>query len=190
MRLQSPLTYCHVCLAGIAYPAEGVPVACRCGVQARALVYPAILRVREGSAGEVVEAEGEATCFAHENKRAVAACDSCGRFVCSLCRIEWGSRILCPSCVNTAEKRTDLLTSSRTHFDTMALAIAVGSALLFTLSIITAPIAIFLAVRALRGPRSVVPRTMARAWIALAVALLELGGWAWLLVFVLMSARR
>jgi hypothetical protein len=30
---------------------------------------------------------------------------------------------------------------------------------------------------------------MARAWIALGVALLELGGWSWLLVYALMSAK-
>jgi hypothetical protein len=178
-----------VCLATIPYQASGAPVECRCGVQARALVYPAIFRLRAGLVGEAIQAEGESACFAHEDKRAVAACDSCGRFVCALCRIEWGSRVLCPACVNAAEKRTDLLTRSRPFYDTMALAIAVSSAVLFTLSLITAPIAIYLAIRGLRAPRSPVPRTMARAWIALGVALLELGGWSWLLVYALMSAK-
>ena len=130
-------------------------------------------------------------CFAHEDKRAVAACDSCGRFVCGLCRIEWGSRVLCPACINAAEKRTDLLTRSRPLYDTMALAIALGSLVIFTLSLVTAPIAIYLAIRALRAPRSLVPRTMARAWIALSIAVLELGGWGWLLVYlVLVSAKK
>lgn len=188
MRLHSPLTHCHVCLADIPYPAGGEPVDCRCGVKARALIYPAILRVREGSAGEAVQTEGESACFAHQDKRAVAACDSCGRFVCALCRIEWGSRVLCPTCLNAAEKRTDLLVRSRPMYDTMALTIALASALLFTLSLFTAPIAIYLSIRALRAPRSLTPRTMVRAWIALGVSLLELGGWGWLLVYVLMSA--
>jgi hypothetical protein len=190
LKLQSPLTHCHVCLASIPYSANGATVDCRCGVRARAFVYPAILRTRDGSPGEAIRAEAEAACFAHEDKRAVAACDSCGRFCCALCRIEWGSRVLCPACVNAAEKRTDLLTRSRTHFDTMALTIALGSLVLFTISLVTAPIAIYLAIRALRAPRSLVPRTMVRAWIALGVGLLELGGWGWLLVYVVMSARR
>jgi hypothetical protein len=189
VKLQSPLTHCHACLAGIPYPAGGEPVECRCGVEARALVYPAIFRLRAGSAGEAIQTEGESACFAHEGKRAVAACDSCGRFVCALCRIEWGSRVLCPACVNAAEKRTDLLTRSRPFYDTMALAIAVVSVLLFTLSVVTAPIAIYLAIRALRAPRSLVPRTMVRAWIALGIGLLELGGWSWLLVYVIMKAN-
>jgi hypothetical protein len=187
VKLQSPLTHCHVCLADIPYPADGDSVDCRCGVKGRALIYPAIFRLREGSAGEAIQTEGESACFAHEDKRAVAACDSCGRFVCALCRIEWGSRVLCPVCVNAAEKRTDLLVRSRPLYDTMALAIAVGSVPLFTLSLFTAPIAVYLAIRALRAPRSLVSRTMARAWIALGVSLLELGGWTWLLVYVVMS---
>ena len=191
MRLQSPLTYCHVCLANIAYAPDGAIVGCRCGARAQAFIYPAILRLGASSTGEAVQAEGEAVCFAHEDKRAVAACDSCGRFVCGLCRIEWGSRVLCPACINAAEKRTDLLTRSRPLYDTMALAIALGSLVIFTLSLVTAPIAIYLAIRALRAPRSLVPRTMARAWIALSIAVLELGGWGWLLVYlVLVSAKK
>jgi hypothetical protein len=71
-------------------------------------------------------------------------------------------------------------------YDTMAMALAVGSAIVFTLSLLTAPIAIYLAIRAFRAPRSLVPRTMVRAWIGLIVGILELGGWIWLLVYVLM----
>ena len=190
MKLQSPLTHCHVCLADIPYAADGAISTCRCGVEARALVYPAIFRVHDGSAGEAVQAVGESSCFAHEDKRAVASCDSCGRFVCALCRIEWGSRILCPKCVNAAEKRTDLLVRSRSHFDAMALALALGSVLLFTLSLFTAPIAIYLAIRAFRAPRSLVPRTMIRAWIALVLSVLELGGWGWLLVYAVIRAGK
>ena len=190
MKLQSPLTHCHVCLADIPYAPDGAPSACRCGVEGRALIYPAIFRVRESSAGEAIQAAGESACFAHEDKRAVASCDSCGRFVCALCRIEWGSRVLCPACVNSAGKRTDLLVRSRSNFDTMALAIALASGLLFTLSLFTAPISIYLAVRAFRAPRSLVPRTMARAWIALVISVLELGGWGWLLVYMIMLAGK
>jgi len=190
VKLEPPLTYCHVCLATIPWPGDGAPVECRCGVRARALIYPAIFRLSAGSAGEAIQAEGESACFAHEGKRAVAACDSCGRFVCALCRIEWGSRVLCPACVNAAEKRTELLTRSRPLYDSMALAIAAVSALLFTLSLFTAPVAIYLAIRALRAPRSLAPRTMARAWMALGLALLELGGWGWLLVYFVLKAKR
>jgi len=189
VKLQSPLTHCHVCLADIRYAAGGVEVACRCGVEARALVYPAILRVCEASAGEAIQAAGEAACFAHDDKRAVASCDSCGRFVCALCRIEWGSRVLCPACLNSAEKRSALLVRSRIMFDTMALATALASVFLFTLSILTAPISIYLAIRSFRAPRSLVPRAMWRAWVALTVSVLELGGWAWLLVYTIVLAR-
>ena len=189
MKLQPPLTHCHVCLAAVPYATAGEPVECRCGVVARALVYPAIFRRRDESAGEAIQTEGESACFAHEDKRAVAACDSCGRFVCALCRIEWGSRVLCPVCVNAAEKRTDLLVRSRTMYDTMALVTAIGSLIIFTLSLFAAPVAIYLAIRAFKAPRSLAPRTMVRAWFALGLGLLEVGGWVWLLVFLVMKAR-
>jgi len=188
MKLQSPATHCHVCLADIPYPAGGDPVECRCGVEGRALVYPAIFRLHSTSAGEAIQVDGESACFVHEGKRAVAACDSCGRFVCALCRIEWGSRILCPACVNAAEKRTELLTRSRPMYDSMAMAIAMGSVVIFTISLLSAPVAIYLAIRAFRSPRSLVPRTMVRAWIALIVGTVELVGWGWLLVYVVMKA--
>jgi len=189
VKLQPPLTHCHVCLATIPYPTGGEPVTCRCGVVASARVYPAIFRLRGESAGEPVQGEGESACFVHSEKRAVAACDSCGRFVCALCRIEWGSRVLCPACINAAETRTDLLVRSRTLYDTMALVVAVSSAIIFTLSLIAAPVAIYLAIRAFRAPRSLVPRTMVRAWFALGLGLVEVGGWAWLLVYIVMKAR-
>lgn len=44
--------------------------------------------------------EGEATCFFHPEKTAAAACERCGRFICSLCDIPLGTRHLCPSCLS------------------------------------------------------------------------------------------
>ena len=89
--LQAPLTYCHVCLAPLEYPAAGSRVRCRCGVEAWAYLYPALLDRPVASAGEAIQTDGEAACFAHAGKRAVASCESCGRFVCALCRIDWAN---------------------------------------------------------------------------------------------------
>src|ERR1700709_1703313 len=43
--------------------------------------------------------EGEATCYEHPEKRAIAACQRCGRFVCQFCSVEFGTEVLCPTCV-------------------------------------------------------------------------------------------
>jgi hypothetical protein len=44
--------------------------------------------------------DGQAACFDHAGKRAVAACNQCGRFVCDLCKVDFGGQVWCPSCVS------------------------------------------------------------------------------------------
>jgi len=44
--------------------------------------------------------EGEAVCFFHPVNRAVLACDSCGRFLCTICDLPVGARHLCPVCLS------------------------------------------------------------------------------------------
>lgn len=189
MPIDSTLEHCHLCLAPLRYEKNGEPVLCHCGAKATLFVYPALIRRASADAGEAIQAEGESACFLHGGKRAVAACDSCGRFMCALCRIEWGERVLCPACVTAAEKRTNLLVRSRPMYDSMALAIAAGSVLLLYLSPFTAPFALWLAIRGLRAPGSLTPRTKARAWIAILLATAEFIGWTWLIVYFVLKAK-
>jgi hypothetical protein len=44
--------------------------------------------------------DGEAVCFFHPVNRAVLPCDACGRFVCTICDLQVGSRHLCPVCLS------------------------------------------------------------------------------------------
>ena len=189
MAIDSTVEHCHTCLAPLRYEKSGEPVVCHCGAQATLFIYPAMLRVHSGEAGEAIQAEGESACFLHAGKRAVGACDSCGRFVCALCRIEWGQRVLCPACVSAAEKRTDLLVRSRPLYDSMALAVAGVSLLLLEVSLLTAPFAIWLAIRGLRAPGSLTPRTKVRAWLAIILATVEFVGWTWLMVYLVLKMR-
>src|SRR5689334_23114448 len=71
----------------------------RCGSRNEVRVFPAILA--RGSAASPAEAAaaGEAACYDHPAKRAVAACSQCGRFVCRLCSVEFADGVWCPSCV-------------------------------------------------------------------------------------------
>jgi len=187
--VDSAFEHCHTCLAPLRYAASGEPVACRCGALATLYVYPALSRAPAADSGEPIQAEGESACFLHTGKRAVSACDSCGRFVCALCRIEWGERVLCPACVNSAGERTNLLVRSRPLYDSMALAIAAVSFFLLELALLTAPFAIWLAIRGLRAPGSLTPRTKVRAWLAILLASVEFVGWVWLIVYVILKAR-
>ena len=44
--------------------------------------------------------DGEAVCFFHPANRAALPCDSCGRFLCTVCDMPVGSRHLCPVCLS------------------------------------------------------------------------------------------
>ncbi len=69
-------------------------VPCRhCGRFIQAEVFPALIRPPEVHSGEVL-LEKEASCFFHDNKKAALSCGICGRFICSLCDIEFDGRHL------------------------------------------------------------------------------------------------
>jgi hypothetical protein len=69
-------------------------------------------------------------------------------------------------------------------YDSIALSLAVYALLIFYLTLVTAPIAIFIAIRHWNSPRSIVHRTKIRLVLAIAIAAAELVGWAVLIYFV------
>src|SRR5882724_9309187 len=76
---------------------------CRlCGSNNTVHAFPAILANAAATRPESAM-EGEAACFDHPGKRAVAACSQCGRYVCGLCSIDFGSEPLA-----AAESRNQL----------------------------------------------------------------------------------
>lgn len=73
-----------------------------CGVRLRGRVFPVWSRPALGSAATSERAfEGEAVCFFHPTNRASRPCDSCGRFVCTICDLQVGARHLCPTCLSS-----------------------------------------------------------------------------------------
>ena len=153
-------------------------------------MFPALFRpVAAGRAAENVLSDEDASCFYHPAKRAVVPCGRCGRFLCALCDIDLGGqRHFCPGCVEAARRAEGqnpqavaLPVQRRMNHDQLAAFIAVVPvALIFTFyfTLLTAPVALFLAVRYWNEPRrSLVPRS--RVWVVTAAlfALLEIGGW-------------
>ena len=84
-----------------------------------------------------------------------------------------------PGCLESGGKkgRIKSLENSRMRYDQIALSLAVVSILFFCLSIITAPLAIFFAIRSFKAPGSLVGSTRTRSIIAIVLASLELIGW-------------
>lgn len=160
-----------------------------CGAVVRTVVFPALFRERKvGQSGEGIESEGESSCFFHPNKKAVVPCDSCGRFLCSLCDLEMRGQHLCPQCLETGAKKGKLrnLDNHRLLYDSLALALATWPLLIFYFTLFTAPAALYVAIRYWNAPTSLLPRrTHLRLAVAMALSLLQLGGWVLLFGYLL-----
>ena len=158
-----------------------------CGARLELTVFPALGRgLAAGRAAEALLAGSEASCFNHPHKRAVVACERCGRFLCGLCEVQIGERHYCPACLSAGRGDLELpqLDAERLCWDRLALALAIYPAFTFWIPIVTAPMVIVLTLRHWRTPGSLVRRGRPRLAIALAVALLELGGLTVMLFFV------
>ena len=153
-----------------------------CGRNVRAIAFPSIDRVEKGAVPESVQAETEASCYYHPQSRATIVCESCGRFLCALCDLEFESRHICPRCFETgvSEHKIETAEQRRTLHDNIALSLSTLPMLLFWPAFICAPWALFVVFRHWNDPSSVVPRTKIRFIFAALFAIVEIG----LLVFV------
>lgn len=77
-----------------------------CRTHAEFDAFPALFAgPRLGRPGDPLVDASEASCFFHAEKRAVIACESCGRFLCALCDLEMGGRHICPKCLAAGRKK-------------------------------------------------------------------------------------
>jgi hypothetical protein len=154
---------------------------CRnCNAFLQVQVFPALFRrLAPGQQAETVVEETESSCFYHPGKRAYLPCDACGRFLCTLCDCELNGQHFCPSCLETGRKRGKIkkLENQRILYDNLALTLAIYPLLIFWLTIVTAPISIFLAIRHWNTPTSIVHRSKVRFVSALIIASLQIAGW-------------
>ena len=158
-----------------------------CRTPVTAEVFPAFLRPLErGVSGEALLADDEAACFYHPQKRAARPCGGCGRFLCALCDIEVGADHICPACLESGVRtgRMHQLESQRTLYDRIALSVAVIPMLIFYFTLLTAPLAIFLALRHWRKPRSLVTPSSWRLVLAIVLGTVQMIAWAALIVFL------
>jgi hypothetical protein len=169
---------------------------CRsCGAELQVEVFPALLRADKGlDEAEAVLLEGESSCFYHPDKKAVLACEACGRFVCALCDCDLHGQHYCPTCLDVGKTKGKIknLENYRVLYDTIALALAVlpiVTLVFWFASLLTAPAAIFVAIRYWNAPRSIVHRTKIRYVLAIVFATVELAGWG-LLFYSLFGGLR
>jgi hypothetical protein len=152
----------------------------KCRVALRADVYPAMFRPRDiGSSGERLIADKEASCFYHATKKAEVACSSCGRFLCALCDVEFNDLHLCPQCLEKGRTKRKIknLENTRTCHDTIALYLATIPMIFVWLTLLTAPIALYMSIRYWKATSSIIPRTKIRFIIAICLAVAQIVGW-------------
>jgi len=135
--------------------------------------------------------DGEAACFDHPAKRAVAACQQCGRFVCQLCAIDYGDATWCPSCVaaGAGRARSANLNASRTLYDSMAFITPLLSLVVWPLTTIAGPAAVILSIMKWRQPLSLVRRSRWRFVAAIVLGVAETVAWVWGIAYLVSRSR-
>ena len=180
---------CQAPLPGALFNTSDLEACQACGAALLVAVFPAFSRgIAQGTAGETIRADMEAGCFFHPQKKAVVPCESCGRFLCALCDVELDGRHLCPACLEAGRKKGQLphLETHRILYDNCALGAALLPLLVWPVTLVTAPIAIYVAIRYWKAPGSFIPRTHFRSLLAILIALLQMAGWAalgWVVFF-------
>lgn len=160
-----------------------------CDAPTRVDVYPAYFGVSGSAPGEELTSADEASCFYHPSKKASVHCSSCGRFLCSLCNVEFGEQHLCPACIETGKRKKKFLNleNKRTLHDGIALSLAIMPLILFWPTIVTAPLSVFLSVRNWNAPSSILPRTKIRFILALVLGLAQTAGWVLFISFLILK---
>ena len=174
---------------------NGIADCTLCGAVNQAWLFPAAISSAPLVHPEIA-LEGEAACYEHSDKRAIGACQRCGRFLCQFCSVEFGSEVLCPTCVmggsvaggNVAAAK---LNPSLTMFDSIALIVPLTSLIIYPLTIVTAPASLVLSLVKWKQPISPVRRNRWRFVLAIIVSLAMIGAWIWgTIYFVALMTKR
>jgi hypothetical protein len=164
-----------------------------CAAPLQVQVFPSLFRpLQTGRSGEAVVVETESSCFYHPQKKAVIHCEGCGRFLCALCDCELHGKHYCPQCLETGKKKGKItsIENERTLYDSIALGLAVVPMLLFYVTFLTAPMALYVAIRYWKAPRSIVHRTRIRLVLAMVFASLQIIGWVVAIIIIAGSHGR
>ncbi|RJP24323.1 MAG: hypothetical protein C4520_04260 [Candidatus Abyssobacteria bacterium SURF_5] len=155
-----------------------------CGAYLEVASFPALVRkAAPGLSGEKLLVDDESSCFYHSAKKATVACESCGRFLCSLCAIELKGQHLCSTCIErgAVKGKFEHLQNERVRYDDIALFLAVLPLVLFIWgTFITATASIFIAVKHWKSPRSIVYPGRWRSVLAIVISLGQLAVWGYL----------
>jgi hypothetical protein len=184
-------TLCNTPLGSGAVNTNSLAACGGCGSRIRADIYPALTRpLPLGQTAAAVQLDKEAGCFYHPLKKAVVPCTMCGRFLCALCDLPLNNQHLCPACLERGRIKRNFknLENHRTCYDTIALLLVTVSCIFYWVTILTAPIAIYLVVRHWNSPSSIIPRTKIRFILAFILAGMQISAWGLFFIKLVQSA--
>jgi hypothetical protein len=166
-------------------------VCTECGTRNMVSVFPAAFGSAAPAAPDPA-LEGEAACFDHPAKRAVAACSQCGRFVCKLCAVEFGGETWCPSCVALGAGKAQAArpVTSRTLYDSIALAVPAAAIIFYPFMIVAAPASLVLTALRWKRPLSLVRRWRWRFLLAIVLSVAEVALWVAIVWVMLATIRK
>ncbi|MEM9445028.1 MAG: hypothetical protein AAGA18_06720 [Verrucomicrobiota bacterium] len=160
-----------------------------CQASSRLKVYPAYFdKIEKGKLGQKALGDKEATCYFHPDRKAVAICDECGKFVCELCAIPdplandgASEGVLCPECYSRKLESSGRRGGREEVFlyDGMAVSLAVVPLIppiciiMYWAIIFTAPAALFLSIAYWGKTRHFMPRSKIRNIVAIVFSLLQ-----------------
>lgn len=172
---------------------SGVMAPCpTCRLWVEAYAFPASIRpFGQGNRGQAVVIDEESSCFYHPKKRAETPCEHCGRFLCSLCAVDIAGKPYCSACIAAGAHAGGQLAETREfiRYDIVALWIALLPLIFLFPTIITAPVAIYFAVRHWSAPMGLLKRPRWRSLVAILVSCVTLLGWVFFFLGIAADAR-
>jgi hypothetical protein len=132
-------------------------------------------------------------CANHPRNAAVTGCQRCGSFICALCRIDVDGRTLCPACFERLSSEGSLESTRTTFRDYPGLAgvTATAGCLIWFLSILFGPLAIYYALKGLKQKKEM-GEDDGRFMLTLAIGVgaLQIIGGAFLIVAMIVGMMR
>jgi len=149
--------------------------------------FPALVATREIARPQAVAVANDSTCFFHAENQAEKVCEECGRFLCPVCAVPFAGRVQCPTCIAAPKTAVEQVVTSRTLPGGTALAFVFVPMLIWPVTLLTAPIALGVAITGWKKPQSVVKPGRTKLIVAGVFATLQICGWAFLGVALLMK---
>lgn len=157
-----------------------------CTTLVRIELFPAFFEQEEERvpSGEAA-LDGEAVCFNHSENRAEVACELCGRFICSLCRLEISGDEICPVCFEREDETGPSQKNDRFLYDRLALFLAIVPLLCFWYVVpVTAPASLYIALAYRNEPGQVGVSFRWRNVVAIVLSGLQVLGCIWALWYI------